>query len=138
MLCATLETGLIVILGFKHGDRKFERLDIICQAGALVGLVLWLIFNSPTIAVIAAVAIDLIGAIPTFKHCWQKPHEETWITFALCAVGGGITVFIAGSWAITAVAYPLYILLINTVQTACILGSPHRKLASGPPELRRL
>lgn len=138
MLCATIEVALVVVLGFKHGDRKFERFDIVCQIAAFVGLALWLIFNSPAIAVLAAVTIDLIGSLPTFKHSWQKPHEETWITYALCGVGGGITVFIAGSWAATAIAYPLYILLVNLVMAAVILASPHRKLAGAPAELRKL
>ncbi len=138
MLAATIETVLIVILGFKHGDRKFDKLDIYCLIGALAGLVLWFVFNSPAVAILATIAIDLVGAIPTFKHSWQKPHEETWITFALSGLGGGITVIIAGGWEITAIAYPLYILLINVLLTALILVSPYRKLTSEPAELREL
>lgn len=138
MLAAALETILVVILGLKHGDRTFERLDAYCLAGAAVGLVLWLVFNSPTIAVLASVTIDLIGAIPTIKHSWEKPHEETWITYSLSAAGGGITVLLAESWAATAVAYPIYILLINIIMTFCILGSPHRRLAGEPAQLRDL
>jgi len=138
MLAATLETALVVVLGLKHGDRKFERLDVYCLSGALFGLLLWFIFSSPAIAVLAAVGIDLIGAIPTLKHSWQKPYEETWSAFALAALGGGITVLIAGSWAPTAVAYPLYILVINIAMTYCILASPHRKIAGEPAQLREL
>lgn len=138
MLAATLETALIVVLGLRHGDRTFERFDVYCLSGSLVGLLLWFIFNSPSVAVIAAVAIDLIGAAPTLRHCWQKPHEEAWITFALAAIGGGITVMIAGSWAPTAIAYPLYILIINIAMTYLILASPHRKIAGEPAELREL
>ena len=138
MLCASIETALIVVLGFKHGDRKFEKLDIVCQIAALAGLGLWWIFDSPALAVWAAVIIDLIGAVPTIKHSWQKPHEETWITFALAAVGGGLTLLIAGEWKATAVAYPLYILVINVVLAAIILFSPHRRMSGEPKELREL
>ena len=80
LLAGTFETALIVILGFKHGDRKFERLDMYCLAGAATGLVLWLLFNSPAIAVLATITIDLIGAIPTFKHSWEKPVSYTHLT----------------------------------------------------------
>jgi len=138
MLAATIETAAVAALGFKHGDRKFEKLDKYCLGGALVGLLLWFVFNSPAIAVLASVTVDLIGAIPTLKHSWQKPHEETWSAFALAAAGGGITVLIAGSWTPTAVAYPLYILVVNIVMTYCILTSPHRKLSGEPAELREL
>ncbi len=135
---ASLETALVVVLGFGRGDRKVERLDIFCLACAITGLLLWLVFNSPSVAVIATVGIDLIGAIPTFRHSWQKPHEETWITYAASGVGGGMTVLVAGGWRITAVAYPLYILLVNVAMTYCILGSPNRKIAGEPVELRDL
>ncbi len=71
---ASLATLLVVILGWKHGDRKFERLDLLCQLGVVLGLVLWFIFDSPWVAVLAVVAIDLVGAIPTLIHSWVKPH----------------------------------------------------------------
>ena len=138
LLAATMETMAIVVLGLKYGDRKFERLDIVCQVSAIVGLILWLVFNSPAIAVIASVIIDCIGAAPTIKHSWHKPYEETWSTFFLAAVGALATVFAAGAWTITGLAYPLYIVLINFFLAALVLGSPHRKLAGEPAELRKL
>lgn len=138
MLMATIETAMVVVLGFKHGDRKLEKLDIYCLAGAVVGLVLWLVFNSPAIAIIAAITIDLIGSIPTVKHSWQQPHEETWITFALSGLAGGLTLLAVGGWQITAVAYPLYIFGINALLTGLILASPHRKLKGEPAQLREL
>lgn len=138
MACATLATAIVVVLGLKYGDRHFERTDIVCQVAALVGLVLWFVFDSPAVAVIAAVTIDLVGCIPTIKHSWKKPHEETWITFALAGVGGVLTLTATGAWAITAVAYPLYIVLANGVIVAAILRSPHRSTQAGPSELRQL
>lgn len=138
LLCAAAETAAVCILGFKRGDRKFEKIDIVCQIGAIAGLLLWLIFNTPAIAVLATVVIDLIGAIPTLWHSWRKPFEETWITFALSSLGGGITLIVSHDWKITAIAYPLYLLVINIIMTLVIIGSPHRRLAGEPAELRNL
>lgn len=136
MLFETAGASLVVVLGFKHGDRKFERLDVVSQIGAVVGLLLWAIFNSPTVAVLATVTIDLLGAIPTIKHSWQKPHEEAWITYALSSVAGGLIVLVAQDWRVTAIAYPFYLLTLNAMLTAIILRSPHRKLKGEPAELR--
>lgn len=135
MFFATIETLIIVLLGFKHGDRKFGRFDITCQLAAIVGIGLWLAFNSPTIAVAAAVLIDLVGALPTIKHAWQKPGEETALTFALAGIGGLCTVLAAGNWKITAVAYPMYIFLCNVVIVAFIIGRTKRTAVASPPEL---
>src|SRR5436190_1148071 len=43
---ATVETGSIVALGWKYGNRNFERLDAYCLAGVVMSLVLWAIFRS--------------------------------------------------------------------------------------------
>ncbi len=41
MAVATIDTGLVVILGYRYGDKHFERLDMVCLSGAVVGLGLW-------------------------------------------------------------------------------------------------
>jgi hypothetical protein len=126
MLAATIEVLSVVVFGFKYGDRTFDRTDIICQIAAFVGLALWLAFNSPAVAVVATVTIDLIAAIPTLKHSWLKPHEETWITFVLSALGGAPTLLVIAEWSITSATYPVYIVIVNSLMAAVILASPHR------------
>jgi hypothetical protein len=138
MLCATIEVLIVAILGFRIGDRKFDRLDIFCQAAAVAGLVLWLVFNSPAVAILAAVTIDLIGAIPTFKHSWLRPYEEAWITYSMSGLGALCTMLVITDWQITSVAYPIYLVLANALITALIVLSPRRKLAGEPAELKEL
>jgi hypothetical protein len=125
-LASMLVNMTIVVLGFKHGDRHFERLDVFCQLAAFVGLALWFLFNSPAIAVSSSIAIDAVGAIPTLKHSWKRPYEETWISFLLGSIAGVLTTIVAASWSITAVAYPLYLAIANALLVALILLSPHR------------
>lgn len=127
-LAVTIQTGSIVVLGLRHGDRKLTRLDVVCVIGAVVGLVLWYVFNSPAIAVLAAVTIDLIGVIPTIHHAWWRPSEETWLTFLMASLSGGLTVLVAGSWRATAIAYPLYLLIINLLIVVVLLGRGGRSL----------
>jgi hypothetical protein len=125
---ATIETMVVVLLGLKYGEREFNRFDIVCQVAAIVGLVLWLVFNSPAIAVLASVAIDLIGTLPTIKHAWEKPSEETWITFAVAGIAATFTLMAASSTKITAIVNPIYLILINFVITGVLL-SRHKVMA---------
>jgi len=118
---ASLETLSVVVLGWKYGDKKFERLDIICLLGALVGLILWQLFNSPAIAVIATITIDMLGGIPSLVHSWRKPYEETWITFFVSALGALCTLFALTDWRVTSFAYPIYLVCINTVFSTVIV-----------------
>jgi|SRR5580700_7066469 hypothetical protein len=131
-LFCSLECAAIVVLGLKHGDRKFERLDIICLAGALIGLVALALLKSPSIAVVVSVITDFLGAIPTVKHAWLQPREETWSTYALFGIGSAITLFIANFHVLTAITYPLYLLLFDTLATTLILTSPYRTLINQP------
>jgi hypothetical protein len=108
-LAATIETGAIVLLGIKKGDRKFEAFDILCEIGAIAGLILWIVFNSPLIALIATVSIDFIAGLPTWKHAWQKPNEETLSTFALSALGAIFALLAIKHFSASGLIYPIFI-----------------------------
>ena len=132
---AVLETLLIVILGLKYGYAKYSRFDAICQIGALSGFVFWFLFNSPAAAVIAVVAIDFIGALPTVRHSWIKPDEETWLTFAMAGIGGLLAILALTAYNWTSLTYAVYIVLINILityviiyrtRTVSMLGGKHR------------
>jgi hypothetical protein len=123
---AMVETAAVVILGLRYGYVKYTRFDVICQIAAVVGLILWQIFSTPLIAVFAAVTIDLIGALPTFKHSWQKPLEETWVTYAWSGVGAFIALFALESYNWTSLSYPVYIVLVNIFMSATILVARQR------------
>jgi hypothetical protein len=122
LLLSSLGTLLVAIFGWKNGDKKIERLDIICLAGAIIGLILWQVFNSPAIAVLATISIDLVGGVPTLVHSWKRPDEEAWLTFFLSFLGSLCTLLVISNWAITAFAYPLYLVLINILYTLVIVS----------------
>jgi hypothetical protein len=110
-LLGTIATSSIVVAGLRYGDRSFKALDIACMAAVVVGLVLWQVFNTPAIAVWAAIIVDCTGFVPTFVHAWRQPHEETASTFALVGVGGllaSLATVLGGVLSVTSLGYPLY------------------------------
>ncbi|MEI6054094.1 MAG: hypothetical protein WCQ49_01860 [Candidatus Saccharibacteria bacterium] len=129
LLSSTFASGSIVILGWRNGDKKFERIDIFCLSGVLVGVILWQVFDSPSIAIIAMIIIDLIAGIPTTVHAWKKPHEETLISFFLGFIAFGCTLLVLEEWRITAFAYPLF-LFLNTLNLVLIIFFRRRFLST--------
>ncbi len=128
----TVETLTIAVLGLMMaGILAIASFDVVCLIGALVGLGLWWWFNSPAMAVLASVIVDLIGSLPTIKHMWQKPFEETWSTFFLSSVSGLAALLAATDLRITAIASPIDILLVNALFVAIILG--RREALMGTP-----
>jgi hypothetical protein len=118
---AVVETLLVVLFGLRHGYVKYTRFDVVCQVAAVVGIILWQIFNSPVLGVIAAVTIDFIGALPTFRHSWLKPHEETWQTFALSGLGGAFALVALTTHNWISLPYAVYIVVVNIVISAVII-----------------
>ncbi len=106
-------TGTTLLLGLKYGIAKFSWFDGLCQAAAVVGLALWLIFNSPEVAIVAAVIIDLIAAIPTLRHSWINPGEETWQTFFVISIASVLTLVSLDKFNVASLSFAIYLLLIN-------------------------
>lgn len=121
LFSAALETLAVVVLGWKNSDKTIEKIDVICFVGAVIGIILWQVFDSPAIAVIATVIADFIGGIPTLLHSWKKPQEETWITFFISSIGAMCTLLVISDWRITSFAYPLFLVVINLIFTSVII-----------------
>lgn len=111
----------VVILGIKYGLAKFSVFDGICQFGAIVALVLWLIFKEPVIAILITVAIDLLGLLPTLRHSWIEPAEETWQTFFIGSVAATFTLASLHDISIISLPYPLYLLIANSIVVAIVV-----------------
>ncbi len=119
-------TSLTLLAGLRYGVAKFSWFDGLCQAAALVALTLWLVFNSPTIAIIGAIVIDFIAALPTLRHSWLHPNEETWEPFGVLFIASAITLISLSAFSVTSVSFPLYLLLINGSIAGTILISRSR------------
>jgi CDP-diglyceride synthetase len=120
-LCACVECAAIVALSLSYGDRKFELFDIFCQIGAILGLILWILFNSPLIAIIATVGIDFIASLPTIRHAWRKPSEETLICFVLASIGAMFALAAIKHIHATGIIYPIWIVVVNALLAVIIV-----------------
>jgi hypothetical protein len=114
-------TVSVVLLGLRYGTAKFTNFDAYCLGGAAIGLLLWYIFNSPAVAIIAAVSIDMVGALPTLKHAWTEPSEETWQTFVLAMIGPILTIASLAQYSVESLLYPGYFVVINGAIAAIVV-----------------
>jgi hypothetical protein len=126
-LGATVATLSVVILGLKYGIAKLSRFDLLCQAGAVIGLILWLIFNSPTLALAFALGIDLIGGLPTVYHAWHKPGEETWEAFFIGLIASVLTLVSLSTYKFADLAFPVYFVLFDLLLVAIVISRRSQK-----------
>jgi hypothetical protein len=123
----TIATFAVVVVGIKYGTAVLDKIDIVFFIGAIVGMILWFVFNSPIIAIIATIGIDFIGTIPTVRHSFRHPEEETYITFALGIVATLFTLLSLSDYRFSAWIYPAYLLLSNGLLTVTIFLGQRKK-----------
>lgn len=106
------------IAGVPWVVRKADR---VCLALAGVGLV-FLLFGEGLTAMWLAIAVNIIGSIPTCLHALRHPDRARYFPFA-CAFGsvGAVVLFaIPVPWTVASVAYPLYLLIDCGAIMLCI------------------
>jgi hypothetical protein len=113
LLGSTICSVTVVVLGLRYGTAKLSRFDISCWIAATAGIILWQSLDSPTIAIVVSVVIDLIGVLPTLKHSWLEPAEETWQTFVIGVIGPLLTLISLDSYNLNSALYAGYLLLAN-------------------------
>lgn len=135
-LC-TLSIGvgpLVVFAASFTNRRSYWRIglfDVSCGAVAVVALILWLSLDDPLLAVLASVAADLIGGIPTIIKAWRYPWTERAVPFVLTGCNGVITLLTLRPFTVIDAAFPLYLVTLGAGLAAIIAG--RRRFGSPRP-----
>jgi hypothetical protein len=119
---SALATGWITLLSFRRGVKRYAAFDVVCQTLALVGLIAWRLTGQPELAVLLAVGIDLVAALPTWRHAWIAPFAETWQGFAIADGAAALTLLTITSYSVVSLAFPLLVLTNCTTIVAIIIA----------------
>jgi hypothetical protein len=111
----------IAILSLKYGEGGCNRFDRTCLFGVGIAISLWWRFNSPLIAIVLTVAIDLLGALPTIKKSYHEPEKEDFLTWALYLVASLLNLLTIEHWSPHILAPPVYLVCLNIVIVALLL-----------------
>lgn len=97
----------------KQAYWKTERRDYVLMAAAIVGIVLWALTDNPNLALLFALLADLLAAVPTLIKAYTHPSSESWLAYAISAVGFGISVLAIHSITFENTAFVVYVFLLN-------------------------
>ena len=77
---ATLVTGIacsiLAVIGFTISHKYVTKKDFMSLVLAFVSIVFWLFIDSPLMAMLLIVAIDVFAFYPMFRKAWNHPHTE--------------------------------------------------------------
>lgn len=94
--------------------RKIESFDYICGVISFLGLLWWRITKEPLIAIIFAIISDGFAAVPTIIKSRQHPQTESTSAYITGLISVITWFFAMKTYAITEIAFPIYIIILNT------------------------
>lgn len=119
---------LIVILGFKKGNKVIKKIDVVFLVLALFAIPLWLIIDQPVLSIIILSTIDMLGFAPTIRKSWNKPYSETLSLYIIATFRHGLSLFALAHFNIVTILFPATWMVANTLFSIMLLA--RRKLLS--------
>ncbi|MBI1863098.1 hypothetical protein HYS00_03190 [Candidatus Microgenomates bacterium] len=116
-----IQSVLIFALSIKFGMGGWSRIDILCLLIAITGIILWRTTNNPRLALYFSIAADFTGVIPTIIKTYRLPKTEVWSFFLLDVFAAIFSLLAIRSWVLEDYAFPLYILLVNSLMVMLII-----------------
>ena len=106
----------IAILSIKYGEGTLEnKTDLYCFLGAVLSIILWIIFDSPVIALVTNLAIDSFAIVPTIKKSYLRPEgEDFWAWFGT-GLADTLNMFAVERFTFAILVYPIYMLVSDLI-----------------------
>jgi hypothetical protein len=113
--------GVLIASVKSHaGAWAITRFDWFCCAISLAGTAVYVVTQRGVLSIVLLLIADFFAGIPTVRKSWTDPTSETWSAFAFSVASTAITLSTVTEWSFAAIAFPLYIVILNTAQVILI------------------
>ena len=109
---------LLIFLASFINPKSYWRLssfDIACGACCVLALIIWLLVDSPELAILLAVAADGCAGLPTIVKAWKFPETESGLTFLAGLVSVILIIPSIPAWDVRNSAFQIYLLAANAL-----------------------
>jgi len=114
---------LVSLLSIKYGEGGIQnKTDIFCLCGGVFSIILWIIFNSPIIALVINLFIDLFALTPTIKKSFIRPEGENFWAWFGTGIGDTINLFAIEKFTFGISIYPIYMLFADIIIIGILLS----------------
>lgn len=114
LVCSVTAQFVIALIALKYGEGGWTRFDRRCLMGAVLSLVLWRLFSSPTLAILCTVLVDFLGALPTVRKSYLEPANEDLLTWSLYTLASFLNLFAIEKFSFAIFFPAIYVFLINS------------------------
>ena len=118
---------LVVAASFfnKKAYWRSEPRDYGLMGAALLGLLLWAKTDRPNLAILFSLLADMLAGLPTLLKAYRHPRSESWIAYAISALGFGISLLSVQVHSLESTAFVAYLFVLNA--TCAVLASRGRR-----------
>lgn len=103
----------IFLISLWKGEKNIRPFDWFCLISALLALIPWLLSSDPLLSIILITVIDTIGFLPTVRKSFNKPHQETLITYELSTLKYLLVIIALHQYTLVTVLFPLVMVVMN-------------------------
>ncbi len=114
--------GIIFLLSLKKGIGGYSGMDIVVFLMTIASLVIWKRTDNALVGLMMSILTDIIAFTPTIVKTWNLPHTEEWRFYLSDVVASTFSILSIAAYSLETLAFPVYILAINTMSVVMILG----------------
>ncbi|MGW5140416.1 hypothetical protein ACWEPH_15190 [Nocardia beijingensis] len=124
---AAAMNAAVVAVGLARGSglRPEDTIDWACLVASIACVLVTIGVSEKAFGALFAICANLIATIPTLRHVWSEPREETWQTFAANALANGLGllgVLMVSGFEFAAIAGPMISTAGNAGLVALTVG----------------
>jgi hypothetical protein len=121
ILLSVILTFIIFILCFWYGSKNISLSDTAALIVALVAIYAWVGLHTPILALLIAVAIDLLGYWPTYRKSFSEPWSENLLSWTLYTMAPVLSLLALQMYNILTVTYSAATLVANIILVSLLL-----------------
>jgi len=120
-LTGVIGTFCVAAVALRLGEKHIRMSDWISFGAALFAIVLWVLTDTPLLAVIIAAIINFLAMAPTFRKSYVNPFQESTSIWVLDIIRFSMGIIALESLNLTTALFPAALVLGNAMLVAMIL-----------------
>lgn len=114
-------TIIAVVSIFWGNGKEKDSWDWTCLVGAIVGVVVYMVYKNAFVAFVAVLCAEAIGLIPTIRKTNENPEQEDFVAWAFTCAGNVLNLFAVNWLNATDMVYVLVVLVMDGIVFSLIL-----------------